>query len=349
MAVSPAYRGLAGLPRVVPASDHGQDGDMPVAGADLVSRAAAELYSLDPSAFIDRRAALATAAKEQGEANAAKQIAGLRKPTVSAWTVNSLAREHPELVEELVELGQELRAAQESLDGGQLRDLAPRRRAMIDALARQAFSATGQRPSAAVQEEVTATLSAALADPETAEGLRGGMLVKAVRWDGFGPVGRPDLAVVPDPKPQGRPVERRPDPRGADERRSGGLPAEEGRVARLSQLDRAEQDRAEQDRAEQDRAEQDRAEQDRAEQDRAEQGRSEDRRRLRAGAERGVAVATKKLARARDTERSKAERLEELQARIDEARRALDEARFEVRRSQGELAEAEQELADLAD
>jgi chromosome segregation ATPase len=140
--------------------------------------------------------------------------------------------------------------------------------------------------------------------------------------------------VVPDPKPQGRPVERRPDPRGADERRSGGLPAEEGRVARLSQRDRAEQDRAEQDRAEQDRAE---------------QGRSEDRRRLRAGAERGVAVATKKLARARDTERSKAERLEELQARIDEARRALDEARFEVRRSQGELAEAEQELADLAD
>jgi len=39
-------------------------------------------------------------------------LAGLRRPTAAAWLVNLLVRAQPEAVEELLTLGQQLRAAQ---------------------------------------------------------------------------------------------------------------------------------------------------------------------------------------------------------------------------------------------
>jgi len=167
-----------------------------VTGTDLFQEAAAELYATDPDKFIERRRALAAQARAAGQAPAAKRIAGLRKPTRSAWVLNQLVRAVPDVPSELARLGQELRAAQRSLDGAAIRELSLRRRQLIDTLTRQAFRVSGlHAPSAALRDEVTATLGAALADPEVAESLGAGTLERAARSEGFG-TGPPTLTLV---------------------------------------------------------------------------------------------------------------------------------------------------------
>ena len=118
-----------------------------------------------------------------GQTAAAKQIAALRKPTRSAWVVNRLVRNDPEVTERLAALAAELRGAGPSMDGGRIRELSAARARLVDDLTRQAFGDL-PAPPAAVREEVTATLDAALADPEVAANL--GTLVRAAHWAGFG-------------------------------------------------------------------------------------------------------------------------------------------------------------------
>jgi hypothetical protein len=164
---------------------------------DLLSEAVAELYSSDPDEFVERRGALVARGREAGQAPAAKQIAALRKPTRSAWVVNRLVRADPGVTAELAELGEELRAAQDSLDGSAIRELSQQRRELIESLVRRAFTVVGvSAPPAAVRDEVTATLSAALADQQFADALAAGALVRPVQAEGFGQVGRPTLTVV---------------------------------------------------------------------------------------------------------------------------------------------------------
>jgi len=112
---------------------------------DLFAEAAAELYTADPDQFIERRGVLAARARAAGQAPAAKRIAGLRKPTRSAWVLNQLVRAAPGVPSELTSLGRELRAAQRSLDGAAIRELSVRRHRLIESLARQAFTAVGLR------------------------------------------------------------------------------------------------------------------------------------------------------------------------------------------------------------
>src|ERR1035437_2934299 len=171
-----------------------------VSGGDLQQEAIAELYSCDPGEFIERRGGLAARARAAGDAALAKKIAGLRKPTRSAWILNQLVRSAPDVTSRLAMLGDELRAAQRSLEGAAIRELSLRRRQLIDALTRQAFTLSGQlSPAPMLKEEVTATLTAALADPQIIELLQAGALDRAARRDGFGPAAAPDLALLPSP------------------------------------------------------------------------------------------------------------------------------------------------------
>jgi hypothetical protein len=186
---------------IAAAAPAGDDGEV-----NLVDEAAAELYAADPDAFMDRRRELAAAARKQGDTAAAKEIAALRKPTRSAWTLNALARAEPGMINKLVELGAQLRGAEQRLDGPAMRELSQQRREMVDEATRRAFAATSQdTPSVALRDDVNATLLAAVADPDVAEQLAAGRLVRPAQWDGFGsgagPVARPDLTVVPPPKP----------------------------------------------------------------------------------------------------------------------------------------------------
>ncbi len=170
---------------------------------NLVREAAAELYSGDPAGFIQRRGDLAAQARASGDAAAAKTIRGLRKPTRSAWAVNRLMREDPDVPARLSALGAGLRAAESALDGQKLRQLSQDRRELIAALTRQALAAAGARDApAAFQEEVAATLSAAVADPQVAAELREGSLVRPVQRSGFG-FGVPAGDGPPDPAGNG--------------------------------------------------------------------------------------------------------------------------------------------------
>jgi len=151
--------------------------------SDPLAEAKAELYEGDPDDFTGRRNELAAAARAAGLPDVARDITALRKPTRSAWLLNTLVRAHPEVPARLAELAAALR---EGGDGARIRELTLARGRLIDELARQAFEPLGADPPAAVREDVVATLGAAIADPDTAAGLADGTLVRAVRWAGFG-------------------------------------------------------------------------------------------------------------------------------------------------------------------
>ena len=149
-------------------------------GVDLME-AADELYGLRPDEFVGRRAELAAEAKSAGDKGLASEITKLRKPTVAAWVVDVLVRHDPDQVTQVLELGAALRQAQESMAGGELRELGRQRRQLTAAVTRQAralASDLGQRIGEPVAAQVEDTLHAAMVDEEAARAVRTGLLVK---------------------------------------------------------------------------------------------------------------------------------------------------------------------------
>ena len=170
-----------------------------VSGSDFLREATAELYGSDPEEFTERRTALASQARAAGDRAAAKEIAGLRKPTRSAWMINQLVRADPGVADRLAGLGDELRAAAAALDGAKIRELSQERRKLVDTLIRRTLQQAGeQSPPAALREDLTATFGAALADPQVARDLADGTLVRAAHHADFG-TGAPELTLVPPP------------------------------------------------------------------------------------------------------------------------------------------------------
>jgi hypothetical protein len=167
-----------------------------------LSEAVAELYSADPETFVGRRKELAARARREGDAGLAKQIAGLAKPTRSAWLVNRLVWSDPSVAARLADLGAQLRGKDAALDGASIRKLSAARRELVDALVRQAAERPGEPPpSASVREEIAETFNAALADPGVADRVAAGTIVRAIQWAGFGPgigTGLPALSAAAD-------------------------------------------------------------------------------------------------------------------------------------------------------
>jgi hypothetical protein len=170
---------------------------------DLLEDAKADLYEADPDGFTARRQELSDHAREAGQPAVAKQIAGLRKPTRSAWVVNRLVRSDPEVRARLDALAADLR---EAADGARLRELTTARSRLVDELTRTALAGL-PAPPAALREEVTATLDAAIADPEVAGRL--GSLARAEKYAGFGTTGLISFAAAP---PAPTPVREPKDP-----------------------------------------------------------------------------------------------------------------------------------------
>jgi hypothetical protein len=164
------------------------------------------LYQAPPDGFVAARAAAIADARSSGDKDAAKRYAALRKPTVAAWLVNLLALRRPELIDDLVELSTALREAQRGLQGDQLRELSNQRRQVVSALVTAARKlAVEADPSLSAGKlplaEVEATLTAALSEPEIAEQVRSGRLVRAATYAGFGEVPRPRLRLVTADEP----------------------------------------------------------------------------------------------------------------------------------------------------
>ncbi len=151
--------------------------------------AAAELYALAPEEFVEARTRLVKQARAARDRVLAGEIGALRKPTRTAWLVNTLARDDPEAMSALLALGDALREAQERRDGAALRELSARRRREIDALVRRATTLgqeAGHPPTEATRTEVAQTLQAALGEPAVADQVRGARLAGAAVYGGFG-------------------------------------------------------------------------------------------------------------------------------------------------------------------
>ena len=184
-------------------------GTGPPAGLDA---AAAQLYAAPPEQFVERRTALARAARSAGDPATARAVAALRRPTVGAWLVNLLVRTRRTHVEELLALGEALREAERSLTGPALRELSARRNDVVAALVAEARTLAEQadvRVAEGAVDEVHSTLHAALALPEVAEAVRGGRLVKPAAYAGFGSLGAADGA-PPGPAIAAVPAHRQP-------------------------------------------------------------------------------------------------------------------------------------------
>ncbi|SFO00648.1 hypothetical protein [Mycetocola miduiensis] len=150
-----------------------------------------DLYLRAPTEFVTVRTARVQAARDDGDAELAKRIGRLSKPSTAAWLMNLLAARRTTDVDDIVELGALIRDAEKNMDAQDLRQLGKQRIALIRALARQgeALAAeAGQKVSAAAMLEVEQTLHAAMSDPAAADAARSGRLVRALSSNGIEPV-----------------------------------------------------------------------------------------------------------------------------------------------------------------
>ena len=129
---------------------------------------AAELYGLPRDEFTAARNARAKAEKAAGRTELAASVERLGKPTTAAALVNLIAREEPELVDELADVGSALRDAHSKLDGATLRTLSQRRAKAVAALIAQARVAAGKAIGDTVLRELEDIFAAALAHPHVA-------------------------------------------------------------------------------------------------------------------------------------------------------------------------------------
>jgi hypothetical protein len=159
------------------------------------ARAPEDLYGLPLEEFTPARDALAKELKAAGRKDEAAEVKSLRKPSVAAWALNLVAREHPDAVGGLRAAGSVLREAQDeamSGDAGRLRDAGRALAEEVDRVAglgADVLRGAGRPASAAVQEKIVATLRTAAVDNDAGDALARGVLVEELESTGFSLLG----------------------------------------------------------------------------------------------------------------------------------------------------------------
>jgi len=186
--------------------------------ADELEARIDELYGLPLERFTAERDALAKELASANDRDSAARVKALRKPVVAAWALNQLAREDPDGVKELIELGGTLLSAhRRAVSGGDVepfRVATEERRQLVRTLTRSAEAILERDGgvAGAAADAIAGTLEAATVDEETGELLRSGRLTKPVRPPATfagaglrvvegGPSRRPEPEETPKPKP----------------------------------------------------------------------------------------------------------------------------------------------------
>src|SRR5512132_864609 len=161
-----------------------------------VEDAVAGLYRLPLAEFVAGRDQLARRLRAAGDREAARRVAALRRPSVSAWAANQLARAAPHALAELLEVGAALAQAQQDALAGQpgaarrLRSASAQLRAAISRLSQRAETLllrAGHAASDATLARLAATLqAAATGDHLTRAALAEGRLAGDLDPAGFG-------------------------------------------------------------------------------------------------------------------------------------------------------------------
>ncbi len=277
-----------------------------------------ELYAVPPDEFVALRKQRQDDARAAGDRTLAREIGALPKPTAAAWVCNLLVREQRAQIEGLVELGDLLRQAQESLAGDQLRALDRQRSQLLTVLTRQATALAREhraRVGSTVETQVADTLRAAMADPEAGEALLSGRLTGAMSYSGLGTTGtRPVLRLVPP----------RPDrPRETSRARGETAPA---RRSREEDARRAAEEEARRREEEAHRAAEERRRRELAE--------------ARAAAQEATALAAEAVAAAEEERH----RVDDLDARRADLQARVEELADELARTEQEAAATAEEL-----
>jgi hypothetical protein len=169
-----------------------------------------DLYGLPLKDFIPERTALIKSLRGEQRREEATEVAGMRKPSVAAWTVNQLVRTQGTTIQALFKAGDELARAQAGAAAGQrtadaMRDAAQRQREALDGLLETApglLGTDGHTPSPASLERVADTLRAASIDEASRQRVAGGCLTQELHFSGLG-IG--DLPVAPPPSSPAKP------------------------------------------------------------------------------------------------------------------------------------------------
>ncbi|MGH2709839.1 MAG: hypothetical protein ACRDH9_01355 [Actinomycetota bacterium] len=145
-----------------------------------------ELFRLPPDRFTDARDELARRLTQAGDKSSAADVKKLRKPTLTAWTLNQLSRRSRKDLAALIQAGDELRAAQRKAASGLKESgfqaaVEQRRRAIqkLTAKATAILSEAGKAGQSA-EAEIGRTLEAASVDREAGEQLLQGRLSKPI-------------------------------------------------------------------------------------------------------------------------------------------------------------------------
>lgn len=276
-----------------------------------LEQVAAELLTAPLQEFTARRKA--EARRLRGEDRSLSQaVAKLPKPSTPAWALNVLARDEPARLGELLELGAELREAQEDLAGETLRELTDRAHDLVAAVVgvvRATASANDVALSEPASRQVEQTLRAAMADEAAAAVVRAGLLVKPLAAAGFGGVDLAGAVAVPV-------LGREDDPRPASRRGGGARGTDTGRAAKVrreaqealqglacAQAEADDADRAAEAAGDADAEARRRVEELRAQLEDAEQGAEQAAQALRTARERRDAAARSRKAAERAAER----------------------------------------------
>ena len=137
-----------------------------------------DLYAVPLEDFVAARDELAKELNAAGDGDEAKRVKSLRKPTATAWTLNRLARERPELIAALADAHAGLRSAGSATA---LRAASEARMAAIQLIIDAAEGATD-----AVLKKVRSTLLATATDPAAEEALIAGRLQTELEPGGLG-------------------------------------------------------------------------------------------------------------------------------------------------------------------
>jgi hypothetical protein len=180
------------------------------------------LYGLPREEFTSARNALVRELRTAGRKDDAEEVGALKKPSVSAWAVNQLARQHPREVAELVKAGDALRKAQRDVlagkTGADVRAESRTQHDLADELvgtARKLLEEAGTKATQTTAQKISGTLRAASSDPAAAKLLRKGRLSEDVESVGFGPL----LHVAPQRKGRSRPTRDRAKERAAAQKK----------------------------------------------------------------------------------------------------------------------------------
>jgi hypothetical protein len=167
------------------------------------------LYGLPLDEFTPARNDLAKRLKAERDAKRAEEVRALSKPTVPVWTVNQLSRVDRAGIRALLGAGEELRAAQRRLLGGEdardaAREAAAHERQAVERLidrARAILADAGRPPTAAVLERVGTTLRAAAVTDEGRGLLETGRLTAELEPPGFDAFAAGDVPSTPRRRP----------------------------------------------------------------------------------------------------------------------------------------------------